>query len=277
MKCSWNSLLSVLPPRLRSDVDKLGSEKMEELRLRIGQPIELCMGQSCFLGTEATVQDLQFIINTASKYSPWAAATASKGYITAPGGHRIGLCGDCVIQNDRVCGVRTPKSLCIRVARDFPGIGKNAPGTGSLLILGPPGVGKTTLLRDLIRCRSQSGTEVAVVDERGELFPAGIFSPGPRTDILTGCSKIQGLQMALRTLGPNCIAVDEITATEDCQALINVGWCGVDILATAHAKNCADVWKRPVYQPLARSGLFTQAIVLERDKSWHMERMELCT
>jgi stage III sporulation protein AA len=116
------------------------------------------------------------------------------------------------------------------------------------------------------------------VDERGEIFPVGdIFEPGLRTDVLTGCSKAQGVQMALRTMGPTCIAMDEITATEDCQALLRAAWCGVELLATAHASDVIDLRRRPVYRPLVQSGLFSQVIVLNRDKSWHMERMELCT
>lgn len=279
MKCAWNAFLSILPPRLRREVDNQGKDTLEELHLRLNQPVELILGGfSHLLQTTAAAEDIQFVVNTASRYSPWAAASAAQGYITAPGGHRIGLCGDCVVQAGLVTGIRTATSLCIRVARAFPGIGENAPKHGSLLILGPPGVGKTTLLRDLIRIRSQSDAAIAVVDERGELFPIGdIFEPGPRTDILTGCSKAQGVQMALRTMGPRCIAVDEITAAEDCQALLSAGWCGVELLATAHAANCEDLKKRRVYRPLAESGLFEQAIILGRDKFWHMERMELCT
>lgn len=279
MKCAWNEFLSILPPRLRSEVDRLGRETLEELHLRLNRPVELIMsGKSILLQTLAVFEDIQYAINTASRYSPWAASTASQGYITAPGGHRIGICGDCVVQSGTVTGVRSARSLCIRVARSFLGIGQAAPQKGSLLILGPPGVGKTTLLRDLIRTRSDKGSAVAVVDERGEIFPMGdIFEPGQRTDILTGCSKAQGVQMVLRTMGPSCIAVDEITAAEDCQALLNAVWCGVELLATAHASNSDDLRRRPIYRPLVESGLFTQVIVLNRDKSWHMERMKLCT
>lgn len=279
MKCAWNAFLSILPPRLRMEVERLGKDTLEELHLRLNQPVELILGGfSHLLKTKANAEDIQYVVNTASRYSPWAAATASQGYITAPGGHRIGLCGDCVVQAGLVTGIRQASSLCIRVARSFEGIGQNAPRHGSVLILGPPGVGKTTLLRDMIRLRSNAGMATAVVDERGELFPAGdVFEPGPRTDVLTGCSKAQGVQMALRTMGPKCIAVDEITASEDCQALMSAGWCGVELLATAHAANCEDLRKRPVYRPLAQSGLFEHAIILGRDKSWRMERMESCT
>lgn len=279
MNCAWDALLSVLPPGIRREVDNRYRDTLEEVRLRQGQKVELIMGgKSCFLPAVATREDLIFPVNTASRYSPWTAATAAKGYITAPGGHRIGLCGDCVVQNGQVTAVRHATSLCIRVARAFPGIGDTAPVSGSLLILGPPGAGKTTLLRELIRLRSTKGSCVAVVDERGELFPLGnLFETGPRTDVLTGCSKSQGIEMALRTMGPGCIAVDEITSAENCAALLTAGWCGVELLATAHAADCRDLYRRPVYRPLAESGLFSKALVLSRDKSWHLERMDICT
>ena len=279
MKCGWKEFLSVLPPRLRTEVDMLGRETLEELHLRRNRPAELILrGVSQLLNGVITAEDIQYVVNTASRYSPWAASTAAQGYVTAPGGHRIGLCGDCVVQAGHITGIRSATSLCMRVAREFPGIGANAPKNGSLLILGPPGVGKTTLLRDLIRCRSQAGQTVAVVDERGELFPMGdIFSPGPRTDVLTGCSKAQGVEMALRTMGPRCIAVDEITAGEDCKALAGAGWCGVELLATAHARDCDDLKNRNVYRPLWESRLFDYALILRQDKTWHMERMGLCT
>lgn len=277
MKCAWDALLSVLPPRFRDQVDKLGRDTMQELRLRAGQPVEMIVsGQSRLLALQTREEDLTFIINTASHYSPWAAATCAKGYLTAAGGHRIGLCGECVVQGGQVTGIRRPGALCIRVARAFPGIGDKAPKQGSILVLGPPGAGKTTLLRALIRARSEAGRAVAVVDERGELFPVGgVFDTGPRTDVLTGCSKAVGMDMALKTMSPNCIAVDEITSPEDCQALLTAGWCGVELMATAHARDARDLLCRKIYQPLAESGLFEALLILQPDKSWRMERMRV--
>lgn len=279
MNCAWNELLTILPHEFREQIDKLGKEKLEELHLRNGQPVELIIaGRSVLLDKLATKEDIQFVINTASRYSPWASASVTKGYITAPGGHRIGICGECVVQGGIISGIKYGTSVCIRIARALPGIGRNVPMKGTLLILGPPGVGKTTLLRDIIRLRSINGQAVAVVDERGELFPPGNhFQPGCRTDILTGCSKAQGVEMALRTMSPRCIAVDEITAQEDCDALMGAAWCGVELLATAHAESVEDLMCRGVYRPLRECGLFTQAIVLRRDKSWYLERMKGCT
>ncbi len=275
MNCAWDALLSILPSHLRQQVDKSARATLQEIRIRLQCQVELIIsGRSHFLQIVATAADIQFIVNTASRYSPWAATTIAHGYITAPGGHRIGLCGDCVLKEGNVAGIRTITSLCIRVAHGFPGIGEKVPVKGSLLLLGAPGSGKTTLLRDVIRIRSERGMSVSVVDERGELFPSGgIFSSGPRTDILTGCSKAQGVQMALRTMGPTCIAMDEITAPEDCQALLSALWCGVELLATAHAKDSKDLYARPIYRPLVESGLFEYVIILNRDKSWCLERM----
>lgn len=273
MRCAWKELLSILPPWLQREVDTVGKDKLQELRLRVNAPPELVLGgKSLWLSRAATADDLNFCVNTASRYSPWSASTAASGYITAPGGHRIGLCGETVWKNGSVTGVRTISSLCIRVARDFPGIGELLSRvSGSLLILGAPGWGKTTLLRDLIRQRSDGGKHIAVVDERGELFPRG-FPQGKRTDILTGCAKGQGIEMLLRTMGPDCIAVDEITAQEDCGALIGAAWCGVKLLATAHASSLEDFLNRPVYAELSRRHIFDTIVVLHQDKSWHTER-----
>lgn len=277
MKCAWNELLAILPLNLRQEVDRLGKDEAQELRLRLGQPPELVLSSgSKWLPHSITAQDIGFVIHTASKYSPWAAATTAKGYITAPGGHRIGICGEVIVKEDKTAGVRTPTSLCIRVARDFPGIGAKAAGvSGNILIIGAPGSGKTTLMRDLIRQISNSGRQITVVDERGELFPAG-FDTGRRTDVLTGCSKAHGLDIALRTMGPSCIAVDEITADSDCKALTECGWCGVQVLATAHASSLHDLKSRSIYKALWDSKLFDNFLILRRDKTWYTERMIAC-
>ena len=279
MNCAWEPLMAVLPHRMRLQLDHQTKQKLQEIRLRLHQPVELiAAGYSKFIDLKTNEDDLKFVINAASRYSPWAAATVAQGYLTINGGHRIGLCGDCVVQGGKVSALREITSLCMRVARSISGIAEKAPRTGSVLILGPPGSGKTTLLRDIIRIRSVSGQAVAVVDERGELFPSsGVFDAGPRSDILTGCTKRQGVHMTLKTMGPDCIAVDEITSEEDCQALLSAGWCGVELLATAHASNCEDLYRRQIYQPLIRCGLFQQILVLDKSKKWRMERINGCT
>lgn len=276
MRCQWQALMSILPTWLSREMKPLEKEPVQEIRLRLHAPPELVIsGTSRWLGQNVTHEDIHFCINTASRYSPWAAATAAKGYITAPGGHRIGLCGEAVMKDGSMAGIREPTSLNIRVARDIPGIASGIRFTGNLLIIGAPGWGKTTLLRDCIRRISNGGAHVSVVDERGELFPGMAFPPGKCTDILTGCGKEEGIEAVLRTMGPDWIAVDEITDPKDCDALRGAGWCGVRLIATAHAAALEDLKTRAVYRPLVESRLFTTAVILKQDKTWTQERMEL--
>ena len=273
MKCAWQALLGILPAWLAREVDMPGKEGLQELRLRLETPPELvCKDGSRWLTRRVKQDDLNFCINTASHYSPWAAQSMASGYLTAPGGHRIGICGEAVVKAGEMIGIRNVTSLCIRIARDFPGLAsKYGTYQGSILIIGPPGSGKTTLLRDMVRQMAKQET-VAVVDERGELFPEGL-DRGQRMDVLTGCPKTTGIDTVLRTMGPTCIAVDEITAKEDCVALLRAGWCGVRLLATAHAASSADLHHREIYKPLLSGNLFDHLVIMHRDKSWRTERM----
>ena len=174
--------------------------------------------------------------------------------------------------------MRTVTSLCIRVAKDLHGISGRIPVQDSILILGAPGSGKTTLLRDYIRRISGSPMgSVCVVDERGEIFPFSggnmCFDPGNGTDVMTGRSKAEGIDCVIRAMGPKWIAVDEITRPADCDALVQALWCGVKVVATAHAASVRDLFSRPVYRPIVDSGVFSTAVVLHMDKSYHLERI----
>lgn len=276
MKNAQPSLSAIVPSRWRSCLSGKSMEKLQEIHLRLGRPplLQYANGTQTLSGI-VTQEDLTFCINLASRYSPWNAATMASGFLTAPGGHRLGICGEATPS-----GFRTVTSVCIRISRDLHGISDSIPLGGDILILGPPGSGKTTLLRDLIRriSRSDLGT-VAVVDERCELFPlsegAYAYDPGPNTDVLLGRRKGEGIDMVLRAMGPNWIAMDEITAEADCVALSQAAWCGVRLLATAHAGSVKDFLSRSVYAPLVRTRIFKTAIVLHPDKSYHAERITL--
>lgn len=282
MKCAWQAYLNLLPHWMRNDVDKYGRDQLQEIRMRTGmKPQLICTNGQFSLSCCSTKEDIIFVINAASRYSPWAAGTIVKGYITASGGHRVGICGLATVSDCAMSGISAPTSVCIRVARDFNGIAQSISGTsGSILIIGPPGSGKTTLLRDLIRCKSENGQgSISVVDEREELYPQfdgqACFSPGKNTDILSGCSKSEGINAVLRSMNPEYIAVDEITSIDDCEALLHAGWCGVELMATAHASSVDDLKNRPVYKPLVDNKLFTTIIVLHRDKTWTLERIAI--
>ena len=280
MRCAWQAYLNLLPHWLRNEVDKQGRDKLQELRLRLDRPPELVMKDKViWLDGQVREADLMSVVNAASSFSPWTADSIRRGYLTAPGGHRIGVCGEVAVIGGEIRSMPRLTSVSVRVAREIEGIGLGVEKLeGSTLIIGSPGTGKTTLLRDIVRQMSvRDGRCVAVVDERAEIFPVenGVFTfhPGKRTDVLSGCSKKTGIEMVLRSMNPQVIAVDEITAESDCYALVYAGWCGVSLLATAHAADKRDLCVRPVYKPLLDHGLFQNLIVMKPDQTWMLERI----
>ena len=282
MKCAWQAYLNLLPHWMRQEVNQHWSDTLQELHLRIGLKPEICFESGVErLHKNISKEDISFVINAASEYSPWAAKTLGNGFLTAQGGHRIGVCGVATVADGKMRGITQATSLCLRVARDIENISpKPTDVKESLLIIGPPGSGKTTLLRDLSRAKSNTEEgNISVIDEREELFPLykgqACFESGNHTDILSGCGKAEGIEAVLRSMNPRWIAVDEITERKDCDALLQAGWCGVNLLATAHAGSIQDFLTRPVYKPLVECKLFTTVLVLRKDKSWKMERMYL--
>lgn len=282
MHCAWEAFIKMLPVRLRDEVDRLGKNTLQELRLRVGYPVELVTrNKILYLDKTVVNDDLTHCIHFVTQFSPWTAETVGQGYITAPGGHRVGVFGRYAQRKDDSWLLQTPSMLSLRVARDFPGIASQADvQSGSVLIIGIPGAGKTTLLRDLIRQYSNSGSgNISVIDEREEIFPQykgmHCFSPGIHTDVLSGCKKYVGIEWALRNMTPSVIAVDEITAKSDCDAMLQAGWCGVRLFATAHAGSKEDLLTRPVYEPIVKHNLFQTILVMRPDKSWYVERMNI--
>ncbi len=275
------TVLSILPPAIRTAVAERHNEAMEEIRLRMGHtPCYIRKGQERTLSQQRPVnrEDLQFVLHAASNSSLYSFQdTLRQGFLTLPGGHRIGVCGEVVWDNNAVRSMRDFSSVSIRIAHEHKGIGMIP--KHSTLIVGPPGCGKTSLLRDCVRLLSGAEQKrVALLDERGEIAASrgGLagFDVGSHTDILTGCHKAVGITMLLRTMNPQWIAVDEITQTEDVHAMVQASYCGVRLLATAHADSFDDLQRRPVYRELMQHKVFEDFLVFSHDHRFVAQRGE---
>jgi len=292
---SFRQASSVLPPALREAAERAGEwagSGAEEFRLRLGSPMSLVLdGRERVLDTPPVEErDLRAVLELASRSSAHTVLDRVRsGFVTIRGGHRIGLCGQAVMKDGRVHALDKLFSLAVRIARSVPGAaGETLSGIQedgrvcSALILAPPGAGKTTLLRELVRRVSDGvGTRprrVGLVDERGEVaacwqgYPQ--FDVGRCTDIMSGCPKAQGMSILLRGMAPQLLAVDEITAAADVEAMAWAAGCGVTLLATAHGGSMEDLKRRPLYQDLMELGLFRRLVLLENADGVRRARVE---
>lgn len=282
----FDQAVRALPLRLREEALSLSEGdrlRTEELRLRAGRPMTAVISgaERPLGGRPVECRELEQLVEIASRASLHAVLDqVRRGYLTFEGGHRIGLCGTAALRDGDIHSLRMISSANLRIARQIKGAAAPVldglcPGgrLADTLILAPPGLGKTTLLRDLIRSVSEgegcTPLRVSLADERGEV--AALYNGRPqlevgrRTDVMEGCPKAQGLMLLLRAMNPQVLAVDEITARSDVEAMTAAAGCGVTLLATAHGESRADLERRPLYRPLLEEGLFRFLIRIRRE------------
>jgi len=268
MQDGFSAAASLLPQRLRCAADGLsGADKSaaEEFRLRNGQPPTVLLpgGERQLICSAVSAEDLLAVTETATRASFYAAGdTLRRGFVAAPGGVRIGVCGTAVTEKE-ILSLRELSSLAIRIPRQVKNVGREAVAAvkdGSVLIFAPPGGGKTTFLRELVRTASEDGKRVSLCDERGEI--AGMYCGTPQfdvgrcTDVLTGAPKAEGALMLLRAMNPQIVAMDEISAPEDAKSIVMLRGCGVQIYATVHAAFAEEFAARPMFRELLEQKVF---------------------
>ncbi|AOH55667.1 stage III sporulation protein AA [Peribacillus muralis] len=283
------TILSFLPKTIYEQLQGMTPmmiEKMEELRIRIGRPLEVIIGgEPFFFSYAVTKTDADQLLNQIGQFSLYTLEEELKrGYITIAGGHRVGLAGKVILENGAVKAIRDISSFNFRIAREKVGVAE--PLTSYLyngewqhtLLIGAPQTGKTTVLRDIARMIS-SGNEkrgiapqkVGIVDERSEIAGSVHGVPqlefGTRLDVLDGCPKAEGMMMMIRSMSPDVLVVDEIGRAEDTQAVLEAVNAGIKLMITTHGHTLEEMKKRPFIAEILKQNIFERFIELQRTKA----------
>ncbi|MCL2508035.1 MAG: stage III sporulation protein AA [Oscillospiraceae bacterium] len=295
MSREFDEAAQIITPAIRDillSADADIKKRVWEIRLRAGGPVILYGaggsyflsrgGRVCRLAKDslltASARDIEDTFARLCGYSVHShEAEIRSGFLTAPGGHRAGICGTAVTENGEIKGVRSVTSINLRIARDCGFAAEELcrrlyrDRLCGVIIAGAPSTGKTTMLRDLAR-RLGSGScghvyKTAVIDERGELAALRGGVPmndaGFYCDVFTGYPKGEAILSAIRAMSPEMIVCDEIGDVRELWAVRQGLNAGVRFAVSVHAADVRDFLRRPVSKELLRTSAFDHAVFLK--------------
>ncbi|MBP3337828.1 MAG: stage III sporulation protein AA [Lachnospiraceae bacterium] len=275
-------ILRILPVDLRgvlSEISKGFEDTLEEINVRVNKPVILRVGGengpseivTDYVVGQGNIKEMLGFISNFSMYA--YEEEVREGYITIKGGHRVGISGKIVMDDEKVKTIKNISSINIRVARQIKGCADEIinnlmiNGFENTLIISPPCKGKTTLLREMVRLLSDRyNYKLGLVDERGEIAACHMGIPqndvGIRTDVMDGCKKDKGITMLVRSMSPEIVAVDELGNESDVKAIFMAGSYGRGILATIHGNSVKSVLNKGFMKELDKESFFKKFIVI---------------
>lgn len=273
-----SKVFDFLSDEMNAAIERVPIEKLYEIRVRADKPVIVNYGGSAgyltdsgisidgrraFRVTADRVREMVFELCERSIYS--YTDKICRGFITLRGGIRVGLCGECVIDNGQIINIKNITSLNIRIPHAVKGcsdkvFARYRGGIKNTLVISPPGSGKTTLVRDLAEKISEKlMLNVLVVDERNEIFP--LMSSADTVDCIVYSPKIYAFENGVRSMSPDVIVTDELIGEDDARAVYRACRSGIKVIATAHGSSADCLKERGELSML--SDIFELTVVLD--------------
>ena len=269
-------LISLFPERLRSALTNYLKAYVDisEVRIRISSPVAFTLnGSNLMTGMMISRDDISYVIERITEGNFFKNEEIMRqGYVTLPYGMRAGICGDVFVSGGTVKTLKTVTSIYIRIPsaitvpcdKVIEHIEKSA-YTSSILVISPPGGGKTTLLRSIINSIGAAPVQkrVSVIDTNRELvlpYDRDLSS----VDALSGYPKPYGISVAIRYLNPEYVIFDELGGSDETDALLECMHSGVPIITSAHSGSFSELSLKKNVVNILNNGVFDTVIRIKR-------------